>query len=59
MRAERAAAYPPIGDQLDALMKELQRRRGGGDKLAPELEAMLDRVMDVKRRFPEDDLGLR
>lgn len=58
MRAERAAAYPTIGDQLDALMKELQRRRDGGEKLAPEIATMLDKVMDVKKRFPKDDLGL-
>lgn len=57
-RLERAAAYPSIGDQLDALMKELQRRRDGGERLATEAAAMLDRVLDVKRRFPKDDLGL-
>ena len=58
MRLERAAAYPPIGDQLDALMKEFQRRRDGGEKLAPEMEAVLDKVKEVKQRFPKDDLGL-
>lgn len=58
MRAERARAYPPIGDQLDALMKELDRRRAAGERLAPELEAMLDRVMEVKRSVPAEDLGL-
>lgn len=58
MRMERAAAYPSIGDQLDALMKEQQRRRDAGERLAPELEAILDQLQDVKRRFPKDDLGL-
>ncbi len=58
MRTERALAYPLIGDQLDALMKELQRRREAGDKLAPELEAVLDQIASVKQRYPKDDLGL-
>jgi hypothetical protein len=57
VRAERARAYPPIGDQLDAVMKELQRRRESGERLAPEMEAMLDKVMEVKQRFPKDGLG--
>lgn len=59
MRMERAMSYPPIGDQIGALMKELQRRRDAGERLAPELEAMLDKVKDVKQRFPEEDLGLK
>lgn len=58
MRAERALFYPAIGDQLDVLIKEIQRRRAGGEKLLPETEAMLDQVMEVKQRFPKDDLGL-
>ena len=58
VRAERALAYPSLGDQLDALMKELQRRREAGDKLAPELEAVLDQIASVKQRYPKDDLGL-
>jgi hypothetical protein len=57
-RFERAAEYPAIGDQLDALMKEFARRRDAGEKLAPELDAMLARVLEVKTKFPKDDLGL-
>jgi hypothetical protein len=55
---ERAAAYPQIGDQLDALMAEFARRREQGEKLAPEMDSMLDRVLDVKKRFPKEDVGL-
>jgi len=55
---ERAAAYPPIGDQLDSLMAEFARRREQGEKLAPELDSMLDKVMEVKKRFPKEDVGL-
>ena len=40
--AKRAAEYPPIGDQLDALWK------GGA-----EAEAMLAIVQAVKQKFPK------
>ena len=40
----RAAAYPPIGDQLDALWK-------GGDAV----EIMRQKVMAVKDEFPKPD----
>lgn len=43
-RMLRAAAYPPIGDQLDALWK------GGAAA-----EDMLQRVLAVKARYPKPD----
>jgi len=42
--AKRAAEYPPIGDQLDALWK------GGA-----EAEAMLAKVQAVKQKFPKGE----
>ena len=41
-KAKRAAEYPPIGDQLDALWK------GGA-----EAEAMLAKVQAVKQKYPK------
>lgn len=41
-RARRAEAYPPIGDQLDAIWK------GGA-----EAEAMLLQILAVKAAFPK------
>ena len=41
-RQLRAAAYPPIGDQLDALWK------GGADEAA-----MLEAVLAVKAKYPK------
>lgn len=41
-KAQRAAEYPPIGDQLDALWK------GGA-----EAEAMLAKVQAVKQKYPK------
>ena len=42
-KAKRAAEYPPIGDQLDALWK------GGA-----EAEAMLAKVQAVKAKYPKE-----
>jgi hypothetical protein len=50
-RAARAAAYPPAGDQLDALWKALAR---DARALPPETRAMLDRVMQVKQQHPKE-----
>ena len=44
-KAKRAAEYPPIGDQLDALWK------GGA-----EAEAMLAKVQAVKAKYPKEQL---
>lgn len=41
-RNKRAAEYPPIGDQLDALWK-------GGD----DATAMLKKVLEVKNKYPK------
>jgi len=43
-QVQRAAAYPPIGDQLDALWK-------GGDSAAE----MLVQVQSVKAAYPEPE----
>ena len=42
-KAKRAAEYPPIGDQLDALWK------GGA-----EAEAMLAKVQAIKAKYPKE-----
>jgi hypothetical protein len=44
VRAKRAAEYPPIGDQLDALWK-------GGEAAA----AMLAQVQAVKAKYPKPE----
>jgi len=55
---ERSAAYPSLSEQMGALMKEFLQRREKGEALHPELSAMLDQVLDVKKKIPEEDLGL-
>lgn len=48
----RAMDYPPVGEQLDALWRIVQTHKlAAGD---PAAQALLDRVQDVKTRFPKD-----
>lgn len=45
----RAAAYPDIGDQLDAIWKALEQLPG----LPPDTAAMLQRIRQVKADYPK------
>jgi len=51
----RAPEYPPIGDQLDALLKHLNYRRTQGDELVQELDDIIASWLSVKQRFPKND----
>ena len=51
----RAPEYPPIGDQLDALLKHLNYRRTQGDALVQDLDDIIGDWLNVKSRFPKDD----
>jgi hypothetical protein len=44
----RAAAYPPIGDQLDVLWRFIATL-----PLTPEVGEMLTQIQAVKARFPK------
>lgn len=48
-REARRAAYPDIGDQLDAIWKALAVQQG----LPSDTQAMLTQVYEVKRRYPK------
>jgi hypothetical protein len=48
-RQKRAAEYPDIGDQLDAIWKELEQR----PLLVSDAENMLNRVKEIKQRYPK------
>lgn len=45
---KRRAAYPDIGDQLDALWTAV-----GTKSLPPDAQAIRNKIDDVKRRFPK------
>lgn len=47
----RANAYPPIGDQLDALIKGLAKLPGA--QAVPELKGLIDASAAVKAAFPK------
>lgn len=50
---DRAPEYPPIGDQLDALLKHLNYRRTQGDELVQELDDIIAEWLSVKSRHPK------
>ena len=50
---QRRSAYPSIGDQLDAIWKELSFRRDNGEVLDTDTNAMLDAVLGVKSTYPK------
>lgn len=47
-RRLRAAAYPPIGDQLDAIIKWLDTQ-----EVTPELQGIIDWCKEVKNKYPK------
>ena len=51
----RAGAYPDVGDQLDAIWKELNYRRLSGEKLTQDADDMLQRVLSVKAKYPKPE----
>jgi hypothetical protein len=51
----RAPEYPPIGDQLDAILKHLNYRRTQGDDLVQEMDDIIGDWLSVKARFPKND----
>ena len=50
----RAPEYPPIGDQLDALLKHLNYRRTQGDELVQELDDIIGDWLNVKSKYPKE-----
>lgn len=52
-RKLRREAYPPMGEQLDAVVKLAQAMREQGVELPPETEAWINRCLAVKSKFPK------
>ena len=50
---QRAAEYPKIGDQLDAIWKQLNQDRLGGKALVQDAEDHLNAVLAVKSKYPK------
>lgn len=52
-KEKRIAEYPDVGDQLDAIWKELNYRRMQGEALTQEADSVLNTVLAVKKRNPK------
>lgn len=52
-QADRRSAYPPVGDQLDALAKGFAALRESGAMLPSDTLAWLDAVTAVKETHPK------
>lgn len=51
--AKRAAAYPEIGDQLDAILKWVVSERFKGEELPQDLDDILGQWSAVKKKYPK------
>jgi predicted transcriptional regulator len=49
----RAAEYPDMGDQLDAVMKGFAAAQVGGMVLPDETKAWIDACQQVKKKYPK------
>lgn len=54
-KERRQFAYPSIGDQLDALWKEVHGRRVKGEIPVKEASDMLDQIIAVKQKYPKPE----
>jgi len=54
-RQQRAAAYPLIGDQLDAIWKQLNSLRLRGENLVLDADVILNEILAVKRKYPKQE----
>ena len=53
-KEQRAAEYPPVGDQLDVLWKALDYLNNNGTKLPTEALDMLgNKILAVKTKYPK------
>ncbi|MCC7304774.1 MAG: hypothetical protein IT558_00785 [Alphaproteobacteria bacterium] len=52
---KRRAEYPDIGDQLDALWKQLNQDRLDGKPLIQEADDRLNEILAVKAKYPKPE----
>ena len=51
---DREPEYPPVGDQLDAILKHLNYRRTQGEDLVQDLDDIVGAWLNVKSRYPKN-----
>ncbi len=49
----RQAAYPPVGDQLDVILKQFEKLRADGTTMLTEMDDLLAAWLQVKADYPE------
>ncbi|MGB0817421.1 MAG: hypothetical protein ACPGQQ_00850 [Candidatus Puniceispirillaceae bacterium] len=54
-RDARAQEYDPIGDQLDAILKQINHDRLNGKELVQDMDDTLSRWLSVKARHPKPE----
>ena len=52
---DRKRAYPPVGDQLDAIMKQFNQDRLDGKALIQDMDDQLGLVLAVKSAHPKPE----
>ena len=55
IRAARKDSYPPIGDQLDAILKWITSERLQGEDLPQDLDNIIGQWAAVKRKHPKTE----
>ncbi|MBT5797455.1 MAG: hypothetical protein HOI09_08740 [Porticoccaceae bacterium] len=53
-KRDRQPEYPPVGDQLDAILKHLNYRRTQGEDLVKDLDNIVGAWLNVKSRYPKN-----
>lgn len=57
VQSNRAEEYPELGEQLDAIWKELSYRRLQGENLVSDADNMLGKILSVKKKYPKPTEG--
>lgn len=49
----RRREYPLVGDQLDAVVKEMNSRRMAGENLTSDMGTIVNKCLAVKKKYPK------
>ena len=52
-KEKRIAEYPDVGDQLDAIWKEINRQRLSGVNIVSDADSVLGKILAVKKKYPK------
>lgn len=52
-KEKRLAEYPSLGDQLDAVLKQMVKLSKAGIALDPDMQAIVDKWQAVKIKYPK------